>query len=139
MGHGTSEQARRAMLAHVTHWNAQDKESWLALFTDDVAYEDPVGTVASRGREVMSNYAWDKSFTDTKRWVLEPLLVIACGHEVQVHMRNHGSVEGRPVWVDSIELWGVDEHGAVNQVRAFWEPPKEQNLEQHLAMTTWQG
>ena len=139
VGLGTKEQARAAMMAHVAFWNAQDKEKWVALFADDVTYEDPVGTVASRGRNVMSDYAWDGSFTATKRWILEPLLVIACGNEVQVHMRNHGSVDGRPAWVDSMELWAVDDKGLVISVRAFWEPPKEQNLEQHLAMTTWQG
>ncbi len=136
---GNREQARQAVLAHVALWNAQDKESWLALFADDVLYEDPPGTVASRGRAVMSDYAWAGSFTEKKRWILEAVLVIACGHEAQVHMRNHGSVEGRPAWVDSIELWGVDDKGLVISVRAFWEPPKEQDLEQHLAMTTWQG
>ena len=26
-----------------------DKDAWLALFADDVVYEDPPGTVASRG------------------------------------------------------------------------------------------
>jgi ketosteroid isomerase-like protein len=139
MGRGNKDQARRAVLDHVAFWNAQDKERWLELFADDVTYEDPPGTVASRGRNVMSDYAWDGSFTDTKRWILEPLLVIACGHEAQVHMRNHGAVDGRPAWVDSIELWGVNDQGLVTSVRAFWEPPKEQNLEQHLAMTTWQG
>ena len=26
-------------------------------------------------------------------------------------------------WVDSIELWGVDDQGLVTSVRSFWEPP----------------
>ena len=41
--------ARQAILDHVRHWNAMDKDVWLALFADDVVYEDPPGTVASRG------------------------------------------------------------------------------------------
>jgi steroid delta-isomerase len=139
MAPGTSEQARGAVLAHVAHWNAVDKQRWLALFADDVVYEDPPGTVASQGRQVMSDYAWDRSFTEDKQWVLEPLIVIACGHEAQVHMRNHGSVAGRPVWVDSIELWAVDDDGLVTSVRAFWEPPSDEQIQQHLAMTTWES
>ena len=103
--------ARAAVLAHVEHWNACDKERWLAIFSDDVIYEDPPGTVAGRGRDVMSDYAWDRSFTDEKRWILEPVVLIACGNEAQVHMRNHGAVAGRPAWVDSIELWAVDDDG----------------------------
>jgi len=139
MGLGTKEQAREAVLAHVAHWNAKDKDRWLALFADDVAYEDPVGTVASRGRHVMSDYAWDKSFTADKQWVLEPLLVVAGGNEAQVHMRNHGAVAGRPAWVDSIELWAVDDRGLVTSVRAFWEPPADEHVQQHLAMSSWTG
>lgn len=131
--------ARRAILNHVRHWNAMDKESWLALFTDDVVYEDPPGTVASRGKDVMSMHAWDRAFTDEKRWILEPLLVIECGNEAQVHMRNHGAVAGVPVCVESIELYRVNAEGLVDSVRAFWEPPTDPAIHQHLALTEWDG
>jgi len=134
---GTPEQARAAVQAHVRLWNARDKASWLELFADDVAYEDPPGTVAARGRGVMSTQAWDASFTETKTWRLEPLLVIACGREAQVHMRNHGSVRGVPVWLDSLELWRVDDEGRVDSVRAFWEIPAE--IAQDLGATHWEG
>jgi hypothetical protein len=113
-----------------------DKVAWLALFADDVEYEDPPGTVASRGTQVMSEHAWDGSFTATKRWILEPLLVIECGSEAQVHMRNHGTVDGVPRWVDSIELWRVNDAGLVDSVRAFWEIPAE--IYDSLALSTWE-
>ncbi|MGW0663398.1 nuclear transport factor 2 family protein [Streptodolium elevatio] len=129
--------AREAVLAHVRHWNNQDKDSWLKILADDVRYEDPPGTVAGIGRDVMSVQAWDKSFTPDKTWILEPLLVIACGREAQVHMRNHGSVAGKPAWVDSIELWRVNDEGLVDSVRAFWEPPAE--IRSHLGLSTWEG
>jgi hypothetical protein len=95
---GTAEQARAAVVRHVEMWNAQDKAAWLALFAEDVNYEDPPGTVAGCGRQVMADYAWDRSFTESKRWILEAVRIIACGHEAVVHIRNHGSVEGRPAW-----------------------------------------
>jgi hypothetical protein len=129
--------ARVAVLEHVRRWNARDKGAWLELFADDVAYEDPPGTVAARGREVMSTQAWDASFTETKTWRLEPLLVIACGREAQVHMRNHGSVRGVPVWLDSLELWRVNAAGLVDSVRAFWEIPTE--IAADLGATSWEG
>jgi hypothetical protein len=135
----TTGGARDAILAHVRHWNAMDKDAWLALFADDVEYEDPPGTVASRGVEVMSTHAWDGSFTDQKRWILEPVKVVECGREAQVYMRNHGAVAGTPVCVESIELWRVDESGKVDLVRAFWEPPQDPAVYAHLALSTWQG
>jgi hypothetical protein len=66
---GTAEQARAAVVRHVEMWNAQDKAAWLALFAEDVNYEDPPGTVACCGRQVMADYAWDRSFTESKRWI----------------------------------------------------------------------
>jgi steroid Delta-isomerase len=131
--------AREAVLSHCRLWNAADKDAWLALFADDVQYEDPPGTVASQGKEVMSEYAWDRSFTDNKRWILEPLLVIECGREAQVHMRNHGAVAGMPVCVESIELWRVNDAGLVDSVRAFWEPPPDPAVYEHLSLTEWEG
>ena len=133
---GTAEQARDAVHRHVELWNAQEREKWLALFAEDVHYEDPPGIVASHGRQVMADHAWDRSFTDTKRWILEAVLVIACGHEAVVHIRNHGSVEGRPAWTDSMEVWAVDADGLVTSVRAFWEPPEE--IREHLALSQWE-
>jgi steroid delta-isomerase len=134
---GLAELARAAVLHHIEYWNAKDKAAWLGLFAEDVVYEDPPGIVSSQGVQVMSEYAWDKSFSDTKQWVLEGVLVIASGHEAVVHMRNHGSVDGRPAWTDSIEVWSVDEAGLVNSVRAFWEPASYPALEANLAVTEW--
>jgi SnoaL-like domain len=130
---------RKAVLEHCRLWNAVDKEAWLALFADDVIYEDPPGTVSSQGKQVMSEHAWDRSFTGAKRWILEPLLVIECGNEAQVHMRNHGSVAGMPVCVESIELWRVNDAGLVDSVRAFWEPPTDPSVYEHLALAEWES
>ena len=127
--------AADAIRKHCAAWNAMDKASWLSLFADDIEYEDPPGTVASRGVGVMSTHAWDGSFTDVKRWILEPVKVIECGREAQVYMRNHGAVDGVPVCVESIELWRVDDVGKVDLIRAFWEPPEE--IREHLALDTW--
>ena len=136
---GTPDQARQAVLRHVELWNAKDKAGWLDLFADDVHYEDPVGIVASQGRQIMADYAWDRSFTQAKQWILEATLIITGGHEAVVHMRNHGSVDGRPAWVDSMEVWSVDEHGLVTSVRAFWEPPTDPAVRQSLALNDWEG
>ena len=136
---GTGGGAADAIRSHCRHWNAMDKASWLALFADDVEYEDPPGTVASRGVEVMSTHAWDGAFTAVKRWILEPVKIIECGREAQVLMRNHGSVDGLPVCVESIELWRVDDTGRVDRIRAFWEPPQDPAVHDHLAVAGWEG
>ena len=138
-GGGAGGGAADAIRSHCRHWNAMDKASWLALFADDVEYEDPPGTVASRGVEVMSTHAWDGAFTAVKRWILEPVKIIECGREAQVLMRNHGSVDGLPVCVESIELWRVDDTGRVDRIRAFWEPPQDPAVHDHLGVAGWVG
>jgi steroid Delta-isomerase len=131
--------ARQAILDHVRHWNAMDKDAWLALFAEDVVYEDPPGTVSSQGKQVISEHGWDGAFTEQKRWILEPVKIIECGREAQVYMRNHGSVAGVPVCVESIELYRVDDAGLVDSVRAFWEPPTDPAVVEHLALSQWEG
>ena len=108
-------------------------------FADDVEYEDPPGAVASRGKQVMSEHAWDGAFTENKRWILDPVLIIECGNEAQVHMRGYGAVAGVPSCVESIELRRVDDDGLVVSVRAFWEPPTDPIIHDHLALTGWEG
>jgi len=54
-------------------------------------------------------------------------------------MRNHGSVAGAPVCVESIELYRVDDAGLVDSVRAFWEPPTDPAVVEHLALSHWEG
>ena len=66
---------------------------------------------------------------------IEPVVLIACGNEAQVYMRNHGAVAGRPAWVDSIELWAVDDEGLVISVRAFWEPPEDDHVRSRLGLS----
>ena len=56
-----------------------------------------------------------------------------------MYMRNHGSVAGMPVCVESIELYRVDDAGLVNSVRAFWEPPTDPAVVEHLALSQWEG
>ncbi len=42
---------------------------------------------------------------------------------------------GRPAWVDSIELWAVDDNGLVTSVRAFWEPPEDDHVRSRLGLS----
>jgi hypothetical protein len=65
--------------------------------------------------------------------------LIACGHEAVVHMRNHGSVSGHPVWIDSLEVYAVDGDGLITAVRAFWEPPNDPAIRAELALSQWGG
>jgi ketosteroid isomerase-like protein len=116
--------ARDAVLAHVRNWNGKDRDAEWALFADDLLYEDPPGTHSARGKQAYFDHGWDRAMNGDGNWTLEPVLVVEGGNEAQVFMRNHGTVDGKPFVLESIELWRVTDDGLVDTMRAFWELPE---------------
>ncbi len=109
---------------HVRHWNAMDRDSWVALFSPEVVFEDPVGAVPKYGMDAVHK-SWDRSFTPERRWTLHPSQIVGGGSEAAVVMRNEGDLGGQKVQVDSIEVFRVDDAGRIVHVRAFFEQPTE--------------
>ncbi len=116
--------ARDAFAEHCRTWNAGDRDAWLAIFADEIVMEDPVGGVPKHGREALAT-TWDRSHRAGRRWELQPRRVIECASEVAVDLVNAGEVEGRSVIVESIEIWRVDEAGAVVSIRSFFASDPE--------------
>ena len=112
--------AAAAFAAHCQTWNAQDRDGWMAVFADDVTFDDPVGAPTKRGRSALES-TWTTSHRPGRSWRLEPRRVVECGDEVAVDLANLGTIEGRSVRVDSIEIWRVDASGKVIAVRAYFE------------------
>ena len=63
-----SASAKQAILEHVRHWNAMDKDAWLALFADDVEYEEGEW-VANAETGDMEWHAADGSVMSQAEWV----------------------------------------------------------------------
>ena len=120
----TPHPARLAVDRHVGFWNAMDRDSWVALFSPDVTFEDPVGGPLKVGQQAVHN-SWDRSFVPGRRWTLHPAQIVAAGHECAVAMVNRGDLEGRIVETHSIEIFRVDEAGLIVSVRSFFEQPTD--------------
>lgn len=116
--------ASDAFAEHCRAWNAGEREAWLAIFSDDIVMEDPVGGVPKTGRSALAT-TWDRSHRTGRRWELQPRRVIECASEVAVDLVNAGVVDGRSVVVESIEIWRVDETGAVVSIRSFFASDPE--------------
>lgn len=102
-----------------------DRQSWLALFADDVTFEDPVGKAPKRGRAAAEG-SWDNSFTPGRRWTLHPQRIIPGGdREAAVDMLNRGELHGEHVELRGIEIYTVDDDGRIASVRAFFEQPTD--------------
>lgn len=116
--------AIRAVQAHVHHWNRMERESWVALFSPSVVFEDPVGSRPKHGLDAVHN-SWDRSFVPGRRWTLDPRQIVGGGDEAAVVMKNRGVIGDRRVEVDSIEVFRVDTDGLIVHVRAFFDQPTE--------------
>lgn len=117
--------AVRAVQLHARNWNARDRAAWLALFADDVTFEDPVGKAPKLGRAAAEG-SWDNSFTEGRVWTLHPQRIIPGGtHEAAVDMLNRGVLHGDEVELRGIEIYRVDDAGSIVSVRAFFEQPTD--------------
>lgn len=124
----SSHLAVRAVQQHAANWNAMDRTAWLALFSDEVTFEDPVGKTPKLGRAAAEG-SWDNSFTPGRRWTLHPERIIPGGsHEAAVDMRNRGDLHGEIVELRGIEIYRVDDAGLIVSVRAFFEQPTDFEL-----------
>jgi len=113
-----------AVQNHVRFWNAMDRDSWVALFSPVVVFEDPVGSAPKVGTDAVHK-SWDRSFAPGRRWTLHPQQIVGGGSEAAVVMRNDGDLAGRSVRVDSIEIFRVDAEGFIAHVRAFFDQPAD--------------
>ena len=124
----TVEQVRLAVERHCQCWNERRQTDWAALFAADVTFDDPVGSPTKHGAEAV-RASWESSLTAGRTWHLVPTQIIVCADEAAVVMRNEGMLHGRPVEIDSIEVWRVGADGLVRSVRAYFTPVAEVHTE----------
>lgn len=127
----TPEQVRHAIERHFECWNAGRRADWLANFSDDIVFHDPVGAPPKHGRRAAEG-SWDNSFTDGQTWTLELTRLVVCGDEAAITLRNHGRVGDRSFSMEGIEIWKVAPDGRVREVRAYFEPPADVVLDEYF-------
>ena len=107
-------------------WNSCDKEAWLAHWRSwapgEPTIEDPVGTPVKGGWDMISEL-WDRTGPDHPKVAVEQLIV--GGAEVAVVARNEGTWRGKPLRIDSIDVFRLepDATGDRLSVRSFWQIP----------------
>jgi steroid delta-isomerase len=121
-----------AVERHVGFWNAMDRDAWVAIFSPEVTFEDPVGGPLKRGLEAVHN-SWDRSFVPGRRWTLHPTFVVGAGSECAVAMTNRGDLDGRLVETRSIEIFRVGDDGRIVSVRSFFDQPTDFELSPYFS------
>ena len=125
------QQVRSALEKHIEFWNTQQRESWVANFSDDIVFNDPVGSAPKFGKSA-AEASWDNSFSDGQLWTLELTRLVVCGDEAAITLKNHGRVGGQDFVMEGIEIWKVNEQGLVCEVRAYFEPPESVELDSYF-------
>ncbi len=101
-------------------FSADDRDGWLALFTDDAVLEDPVGSAPHEGREAIAAF-WDAVHARTERGTVRMTQGPAvCGLEAAWAFELDVTVEGRRSLVGIIDHGTFAEDGRIRRIRAFW-------------------
>jgi steroid Delta-isomerase len=113
----------RTIERYQSTFSADDREGWLALFTDDAVLEDPVGSPVHQGRAAIAGF-WDTVHARTERGTVRMTqgpavcgLEAAWAFELDVTLRS-----GRRSLVEIIDHGTFTEDGHIRSIRAFWSP-----------------
>lgn len=119
--------ARLAALASRTAVMNNDREAWLAVFSEDILLEDPIGKspldpegAGMRGKDALRKL-WDERMADSSyEFILHHSYV--AGMECANHMTLKMSLPGGMFAdVTGVFTYRVDEAGLVISLRAHWE------------------
>lgn len=119
----TPEAMRETVLRYLQRVGEQDLESVLALFSESISVEDPVGGPPGThvvGLEAVSSF-FKKGFARTHPSpTLKGPVVTTGGNEVAVPFTLRLELMGKDHELDVIDVIQFDENGQIISLRAFW-------------------
>ena len=117
-----NEEIRHTIERYQATFSADDRDGWLALFTDDAVVEDPVGSTPHEGREAIAAF-WDAVHARTERGSVRMTQGPAvCGREAAWAFELDVTVKGRRSLVEIIDHGTFAEDARIRRIRAFWGP-----------------
>lgn len=117
----TREHITNTINTYIETYRNNDKDTWLALFSDNIYFADPVGKPPMIGKEAMSAF-WDQAHNSGMTLMPQFERMAVCGTEailqftMEVRDANGGGFDLKVI--DNFEF---DEDGKVNRLRAFWD------------------
>jgi steroid delta-isomerase len=117
----TSEQIRETIAQYIKNFSANDREGWLALFTDDATVEDPVGSEVKHGKDGIGEF-WDFVHSLSPSIELRangPACVAAPEAAFPILIIN--DLGGTKMAMDATDVMTFAEDGRIASMRAFWD------------------
>ncbi len=117
----TKAQVRDALTAYVEGWKTGDKEAWLALFADDAAIIDPVGSPPNEGKEAISTF-WDRVHSLPMTFEPEVHRMVVCGDEGMLSFTmTTRSESGGGMAMELVDTFLIDDDGRIKLLKAYWD------------------
>jgi steroid Delta-isomerase len=119
-----------ALAASKASWKcvqAGDRDGWLALMSDDVLVEDPIGTSPTnpdghgvRGKAAVGEF-FDKTIGISKATITcEETFPSSSPHEVAHILVLHNEFDGFSTVVRGVFTYRVDDAGLLTNLRGYW-------------------
>jgi steroid delta-isomerase len=119
-----SDQAKtEAVETFLASYKVKDIETRIALFADDISFEDPVGTPPLVGKAAMHQYFID---TVASGWDIDlvPKKILVNGDEAAAITEASAGVGGnQPVISTIVQIFGFDADGKIKTLRVFMDTP----------------
>ena len=117
----SAEDIRSTIHAYLAAFTANDREAWVALFTDDATVEDPVGSEVQVGRAAIATF-WDVTHTLADATTLElngPICVAS--NEAAFPFRIVTTLAGDTFEMDATDVMVFADDARIRSQRAFWD------------------
>ncbi|CAN5552456.1 nuclear transport factor 2 family protein [soil metagenome] len=119
----TVEQLRSTLDQYIERFNCGDAAGWAALFADDAAQEDPVGSPVNVGREAITDfYATTRANFGSVilSFAHDPVIV---DHEAVMFLEALAGEPGSQVRIPLIaDVIIFDPDARIRSLRAFYDP-----------------
>jgi len=112
----TPDQVRTAVDGYAAAYNSDDRDAFLALWSDDAVVEDPVGTPPHVGREAIGAF-WDGVHQLSEQIRLTRIRVHLVGSEAAMVFEIHAT----GMVIDAVDTFEVDDDGRITSMRAYWD------------------
>jgi steroid Delta-isomerase len=116
----SDEVIRKTVQGYVDANTSGDRDAWIDLFSEDVAFEDPVGSEVIKGRDAMLSF-WDATRKDFPAMSLKLVQVAVCGNEAAFVIHATIDPDGTPSVVRAMDVVQLDEDGRIRSLRAYWD------------------
>lgn len=116
----SAEQMEAAVHAYVAAFDAGDPEAAVAIFAEDAAVEDPIGTPPKIGHAEIREF-YTMSMATGAKLVLDGPIRVATSHaafafQVKLHF------DSKDMTIHVIDTFAFDEAGKVTEMKAYFGP-----------------